>query len=196
MGRTNQKLSRSAYVLSARIRESGTDAPREKKMTADELVYAVISALPSQKVDGKKRLQKMCFFAALRSGEANKLFRIHNFGPYSVRVDQASEVLSIFGVLKAKDIAVGASQTYVRSYSLGEAESNLSKFSAADAKLIAELDKYSTIELEVASTVAFYKSIEGYEFAQALDATKRLKPTKVNPSTTKKSQAILDFIGA
>ncbi|MCA3630649.1 MAG: hypothetical protein IOC35_10050 [Methylobacterium sp.] len=165
-------------------------------MTADELVYAVISALPSQKVDGKKRLQKMCFFAALRSGEANKLFRIHNFGPYSVRVDQASEVLSIFGVLKAKDIAVGASQTYVRSYSLGEAESNLSKFSAADAKLIAELDKYSTIELEVASTVAFYKSIEGYEFAQALDATKRLKPTKVNPSTTKKSQAILDFIGA
>jgi uncharacterized protein YwgA len=165
-------------------------------MTADELVYAVISALPGQKVDGKKRLQKMCFFAALQSEEARKLFRIHNFGPYSVGVDQASEVLSMFGILKARDIAVGVSQTYVRSYSLGQVEPNLSKTFVVDLTLLENLNKYSTVELEVASTVAFFRIIEGRDFAQSIELTRRMKPTKVNSSTIEKSQAILEIIPA
>jgi uncharacterized protein YwgA len=160
-------------------------------MTADQLVLAVISALPKRRVDGKKRLQKLCFFAAIQTGVAKELFRIHNFGPYSVSIDQASEVMSMFGALKADDIPVGPLQIYVRSYSINEEEFSDQKDLGIDLNIISFLDKYSTIELEVASTIAFFNIIEGNNFDLSVNKTREMKPNKTSEGVLLKAKEIL-----
>jgi hypothetical protein len=56
------------------------------------------------------------------------------------------------------------------------------------------LSEYSTIELEIASTM-FYFMKDGLGHADAVEATKRLKPSKSQPRIIERAEEALSKVG-
>ena len=57
------------------------------------------------------------------------------------------------------------------------------------------LDEFSTIELEIASTIFYFMSSEGMNHSNATEATKRLKPSKSQPGIIKRADDALSKVG-
>ena len=71
-------------------------------MDAESLVLAVLGAVPRHEVGGKKRLQRLAFFAVQAGAKCNVKFFLHDFGPFSTEVANATDVLSFFGAISER----------------------------------------------------------------------------------------------
>jgi uncharacterized protein YwgA len=164
-------------------------------MDAETLILAVLAAVPNNRIQGKKRLQKMCYFALQKGATASVRFFLHDFGPFSADVASATDLLSFLGDVSEKEVQLGRTRLYSKLYSLTD-PSNVPERLPEDAgRAMQMLDEFSTIELEIASTIFYFMSSEGMNHSNATEATKRLKPSKSQPGIIKRADDALSKVG-
>lgn len=167
----------------------------EKIMDAEGLVLAVLRAIPGHEIGGKKRLQKLAFFAVQGAVQSNVKFFLHDFGPYSSEVANATDVLSFFGEISEREEQLPKTKRYYKVYNLKHGAATASATLPVEASCnLKTLNEYSTIELEIASTIRYYMNA-GHEPASAIEATKKLKPTKSIPKIVQRAEEALSKVG-
>ena len=165
-------------------------------MRTNEFLLAVLCALPEHRVKGKKRLQKLTYLLKEAGAEFDADFRLKDFGPFSYDVADAAKMMTYFGEIDESEEEVGYANQLMTVYSLeGKPECKGIENLIKDNLLIVleEIDKFSTLELEVAATVRFLES-EGLDRDAAIERTKALKPTKSREEIIEKVPDILYFI--
>lgn len=163
-------------------------------MDAELFVLNILVAMPKRSVKGKKRLQKLCFFATEFGVSADVSFRIHDFGPYSPEVSNATEALSLFGYVSERDEPTGLYQRFVTVYSLDEAPEGMPNLDPSISSKLSKLDVFTSIELEVASTIRYFISREGKALDRAIACTKEIKPTKTTDAVLKRAITALEVV--
>jgi uncharacterized protein YwgA len=164
-------------------------------MDAETLILAVLDAVPSKEIQGKKRLQKMSYFALQKGAEASVRFFLHDFGPFSADIASATDLLAFLGDLEEREVQIGRSRIYSKLYRLTDPSSVPEHLPEETVAAIRALDEFTTIELEIASTIFYFMSSERLNFSAAIDATKRLKPSKSQPGIIKRAQDALSKVG-
>jgi uncharacterized protein YwgA len=108
-------------------------------------------------VRGKKRLQKLVHLWQASGVDIAVNFKIKYYGPYSREIDNSCALLSLFGDIEEKEIAAGYANYLTTEYSL-PANYPISELNIDDSakQILATLDDFGTIDLEVASTIVFF----------------------------------------
>jgi uncharacterized protein YwgA len=163
-------------------------------MDAEALVLAVLGALPSHEVKGRKRLQKLAFFAVQTGTTASVRFLLRDFGPFSVQVAAATDILSCVGAIAEEEAQSSRFKRYYKIYRLLDPKLVPEKLPAESFRALQKLNEYSTVELEIASTIRYFMTI-GYARDKAIQATKELKPSKSEPKIVQRAQEALSGIG-
>jgi uncharacterized protein YwgA len=146
-------------------------------MEAETLVLNLLNALPKKEVRGKKRLQKLAYLAVNSGAKADAKFFLHDFGPFSPQVANATSFLTLVGDIEESDALVGRTKKYLKVYRLADPTAVMDELSVKVKTALQKLDTYSTIELEIASTILFFLR-QGLSLDRAIEATKNLKPSK------------------
>lgn len=163
-------------------------------MDAEALVLAILAALPNREVRGKKRLQKLAFFATQTGTSASVRFSLRDFGPFSSEVAAATELLSWVGAISEKEAQLTRIKRFYKIYSLPEAEAVDEELPGNAIVALKKLNKYTTIELEIASTIRYLMS-KGYLVDNAIRQTEELKPTKSAPKIIDRAMEALSEVG-
>lgn len=158
-----------------------------------EFVPALLRALPDQEIQGRKRLQKLAYLLKLGGAELEADFRLSHYGPFSRELAEATDLLTLGGIVDEVRQPSGVFQTFVSLYSLvaDSGEEEILEEKAAD--LVRRLDKFTTVVLEVAATIG-YLTEEGMESREALAKTKSMKPTKTTNSVIEQARESLDIV--
>lgn len=164
-------------------------------MDAETLILAVLDAVPGKKIQGRKRLQKLSYFALQKGTEAKVRFFLHDFGPFSADVASAVDLLTLLGDVDEEEVQIGRSRIYSKLYSLNDPRSVPEHLPGEAASAVRLLDEFTTIELEIASTIFYFMSAEGLDLGNAVQATKQLKPSKAQPGIVKRAQDALSKVG-
>jgi uncharacterized protein YwgA len=164
-------------------------------MDAETLILAVLDAVPSKEIQGKKRLQKMSYFALQKGAKASVRFFLHDFGPFSADIASATDLLSFLGDINEQEVQLGRTRLYSKLYRLTDPNNLPERLPEEAATAIKMLDEFTTIELEIASTILYFISSEGMNQAGATEATKRLKPSKSQPGIIKRAEDALSKVG-
>jgi uncharacterized protein YwgA len=164
-------------------------------MDAETLILAVLDAVPNHEIQGKKRLQKMSYFALQTGAEANVRFFLHDFGPFSADVANATDLLSFLGDIDETEVQLGRTRLYSKLYRLADPDSVPEQLPEEAISALRILTEFSTIELEIASTIRYYMSSQGMDQSSAIEATKRLKPSKSQPAIVGRAKEALSRVG-
>src|SRR4051812_21062797 len=116
-------------------------------MDAETLVLAVLDAVPDKEIQGKKRLQKLSYFAVKTGTHSDVRYFLYDFGPFSTEVAAATELLAFLGDVSEKEIQVGPTKRYSKLYRLSDPKNIPERLPPKSAEALRTLDKYSTIEL-------------------------------------------------
>lgn len=163
-------------------------------MELDTRILSVVKTLPDNEIEGRKRLQKLIHLLQLSGLEVPAEFRIHNYGPFSEEVALAADDLVNKGALSESVKAVGVYGTHQYLYKLANPKKTKVAALAPHArKLVLTLDQFSTVELEVASTIGFFEA-QGYSCKDAVEQTKSMKPNKTIPTVLDKAKKILELV--
>ena len=162
-------------------------------MKTEEFIRALIAALPGRKIEGKKRLQKLAYFIQEAGADGGAKFYLKNFGPYSAEVDNSTVLLTILGGLEETSKVVGKSDYLTTVYSLPDDDLDIPELPDQLKSKLASLDRFTTIELEIASTVRLFEQ-QGNQFEKAVQLTKEMKPTKASEKVLQKVPEILRVI--
>jgi uncharacterized protein YwgA len=163
-------------------------------MDAETLILAVLDATPNKQIQGKKRLQKMSYFAVRTGTQSNVRFFLHDFGPFSADVAAATDLLSFLGDVSEQEVQIGRLKRYSKLYSLTDPSGIPERLPARSADALRILDEYSTIELEIASTISYFM-FDGMDRADAIEATKQYKPSKSQPRIIERAVEALSKVG-
>ncbi|GMV50925.1 MAG: hypothetical protein AMXMBFR67_24680 [Nitrospira sp.] len=158
-------------------------------MKINDAILAIVST--SGKVEGRKRLQKMVHLVKQSGADIPVAFRIHHYGPFSEDVANSAEMMVFEGELEEDIEKAGPYDTFQYLYSTKRTPSVSSKL----REMIMKLNQYSTVELEVASTIAFFQA-EGLDHDKAVEQAKVLKPKKTTSRVLGRSEEILQLVGA
>lgn len=154
-------------------------------MEINEIILAIVSI--AGKIEGRKRLQKIIHLLQVGGIQIPAEFRIHHYGPFSEEVASTAETMAIEGELDEEIEAVGPYNTYQYLYS---APRESKEVEPEVKELIEKLSEFTTVELEVASTIAFFEN-EGESREDAIEQTKFIKPSKTTPRVLRKAEEIL-----
>ncbi len=161
-------------------------------MQADKFILSLLRNLPDQKIEGKKRLQKLVMLLQYAGAEVDTKFSIHHYGPFSSDVARMTEILTMTGQLNEEMKVVGSSRLFQSVYTLPDDDvADAAEFSWCET--LQKLSDFSTIELEVASTIAFFISA-GKSPAEAITATKEMKPSKTTDRVMSKVAKVLEVV--
>ena len=163
-------------------------------MNAEALVLSLLDTLPGKEVIGRKRLQKLAYFALNLGAPAQVKFFLYDFGPFSAEVASAAQMLTLLGEIGEDDTLLPNKKRFVKSYKLRDDSTVKERLPIQVSEHIAKLLPYSTVELEIASTILFFHN-KGLSWANALDATKELKPAKSVPQVISKAKEALAAVG-
>jgi len=163
-------------------------------MNAENLILAILGALPNHEVRGKKRLQKLAFFVVQTGIPSNVKFFLHDFGPFSTEVASATDVLSYVGAITEAEGQFEKTKRYYKIYSLPDPVIVSEKLPANALSILTTLNAYSTVELEIASTIRYFLSV-GYGAEGAIKATRELKPSKSLPKIVERAEEALLKVG-
>jgi uncharacterized protein len=155
-------------------------------MQIDEVILAVVET--AGKVEGRKRLQKMVHLLQVAGVNVPAEFRIHHYGPFSDELASVAGSMVLEGELEEEAEPVGPYDTYQYLYSAPS--SGRSRINSEMKALIQTLDRYSTVELEVASTIAFFEE-QGHDRQEAIEQTKSIKPRKTTARVLRQAEEIL-----
>ena len=163
-------------------------------MDAESLVLAVLGAVPRHEVGGKKRLQRLAFFAVQAGAKCNVKFFLHDFGPFSTEVANATDVLSFFGAISEREAQLPKTKRYYKIYCLQDTKTVSEDLPEGTTEALRMLNEYSTIELEIASTIRYFMNA-GQAAEKAIEATKKMKPTKSAPRIVQRAEEALSKVG-
>jgi uncharacterized protein YwgA len=166
----------------------------ESAMDAEALVLAVLDALPRKEVRGRKRLQKLSYFAVQTGTNSDVRFFLHEFGPFSAEVAAATDILSLVGEVSEEEIQIGRAKRYFKLYRLANPAASSEKLPASSRSALKKLNEYSTIEIEIASTLRYFMS-KGMDCEGATKKTKELKPSKSEPKIIERAYEALFRVG-
>lgn len=164
-------------------------------MDAEAFVLALLDMLPGKEIRGRKRLQKLGFLSKVIGAPLSAKFFLHDFGPFSAEIAHATEMLAFLGEIDESDVQLGATKKFVKVYKLNKAAQVSERLSNQIRGALVELQRYSTVELEIASTMLFFHREEGLPWADAIEATKELKPSKSVPNVMSKAKEALAGVG-
>jgi uncharacterized protein YwgA len=159
-------------------------------MDAETLVLALLDALPEREIPGKKRLQKLSYLAAESGVSCKARFFLHDFGPFSAEVAAATDFLLFLGDVRERDIQFGRAKRYLKLYRLDESARVPEKLPKPVIGALQTLNAYSTIELEIASTIRYFMS-KGMNVENAVEETQQLKPSKAVPRIVNRAREAL-----
>lgn len=162
-------------------------------MNSAELVLAIIASLPSKKVKGKKRLQKLAFLLKEAGLRYSARFDIRDYGPFSREIANAANFLTATGKIDEVEEPLGASHTFVTVYALENSSAVTHNLSDKYRTLLTKLDHFPTVDLEVAATYQFFRSA-GLSDTAAKQKTIELKPTKTSPAIMKNIPKIVSYV--
>lgn len=166
----------------------------QKMMDAESLVLAILGAVPKHQVHGRKRLQKLAFFAVQTGTPSDVRFFLHDFGPFSTDVAAAADLLSYLGAISEEEAQFSRIKRYYKVYRLDDPKSVPQKLPAQSSSALKKLDQYSTLELEMASTIRYFMN-KGLAAEDAVRETKELKPSKSHPKIIERAKDVLAGIG-
>ncbi|MEX5214546.1 MAG: hypothetical protein NW703_10320 [Nitrospiraceae bacterium] len=162
-------------------------------MKLSSLVPAIINALPSGRVEGRKRLQKLVHLLQLSGADVSAEFEILHYGPFSTELASTVDDLTYEGKIKEDVEPVGVYGTYQYVYRLGDPSTFIPELQDIDRALVRRLDEASTVVLEIASTIGFFES-SGSDRKDALLQTKEIKPKKAIDSVLQEASKVLEMI--
>lgn len=163
-------------------------------MDAEGLVLSVLGALPAREIRGRKRLQKLAFFAVQTGAESNVRFFLYDFGPFSTEVAKATDFLAFVGDITEVEEQFGRAKRYHKVYRLTDPVDLPERFPTETSEALRALNEYSTIELEIASTIRYFMGT-GFDPSRAIEETKRLKPSKSEPIIVRRATEALSKVG-
>jgi uncharacterized protein YwgA len=162
-------------------------------MHSEDFVLAIIAALPDRRIKGKKRLQKLAFFLKASGVKCDAHFSIRDYGPFSREIAAAAQLLVLKGRVEEREEPIGASRTFVTVYKIaGDAES-APPLRDKYKKLLRRLESFPTVDLEVAATFQFFKSV-GLASETARKKTVELKPAKATAQVMKSVPKIIETV--
>jgi uncharacterized protein YwgA len=163
-------------------------------MGPDDFILAILAAIPGRRLKGKKRLQKLAFLLTQAGAKCEAEFHIRDFGPFSAQIANATKFLAAIGLIDEREEPVGAANTYVSTFKLSPAATQRVKpLNPKYQKILRNLEKYPTVDLEVAATIIFFQAM-GLRGDVAIRKTKELKPTKTTAQVLKKLPAIAECL--
>lgn len=121
--------------------------------------------------------------------DVNASFRIHRYGPFSEEVAFGADTMVIEGKLEEYIEAAGPYGTFQYLYR----SPTKSRVNPKVATLIRSINEFSTVELEVASTIAFFES-QGMAHEAAIQETRFLKPKKTTTRVLQKAEDVLEVV--
>ncbi|MCZ6496993.1 MAG: hypothetical protein O7D27_11225 [Alphaproteobacteria bacterium] len=162
-------------------------------MKIQDVIVSIINALPEKKIEGKKRLQKLVYLVQYSDLETNATYKISHFGPFSRDVAKTIDLMVAVGLINEREEPSGIYGTYKTVYSLPSNIRTLKKLPEKQFVVASEINRYTTIELEVASTIAFFMR-SGNRFKTAVEKTKNMKPSKAIPPVIQKAEKIVEVV--
>jgi uncharacterized protein YwgA len=181
------------YITIPRIGQNSSAG--ERTMDAEAFVIALLDTLPNKEIRGRKRLQKLGYITKAIGAPVSAKFSLHDYGPYSSEIASATEMLTFLGELDESDVQLGAAKIFVKTYKLNNKVNVDKKLSKSVQTALELLRRYSTIELEIASTILFFHKERGLSWARAIGATEELKPSKSVPQVVSRATEALAGIG-
>jgi uncharacterized protein YwgA len=160
-------------------------------MPLEQFIKETVAATPHRKVEGKKRLQKLVFLLDQAGFESGASFLLKDYGPFSREVESAADIMSVFGDLAEQPVQTGYSNYIAIEYSLPDTEGVSPSKEMVD--IVEFLDRFRTVELEIASTIRFFE-ISGASRSEAVDRTKQMKPSKSTERVISAANSILSRI--
>lgn len=162
-------------------------------LSADDTVLAILSALPKKKIAGKKRLQKTAYLLKTAGAQLDVDFELWHYGVFSKKLANAANDLALFDVIEEIEAPVGPHGIHLSEYRLRANPSETKPLSKSIEALLEKLDNYSTVDLEVASTVLYFESI-GLSRTKAWEETEEMKPNKVIEPIVRRAEEILEIV--
>lgn len=163
-------------------------------MDAESLVLAILGAVPQHEVRGRKRLQKLAFLAVQTGTTSSVRFFLHDFGPFSTEVAGATDLLTYVGTISEEEAQFSRTKRYYKLYRLLDPDAVSQRLPAQSSGALEKLNEYSTVELEIASTIRYFMS-KGLAAEDAVRETKELKPSKSEPKIIERAKDALAGIG-
>ncbi len=120
-------------------------------------------------------------------------FRLLHYGVFSTDIADAADELVLTGMVKEDIEPVGIYDTFQSIYQLPPDSEKIGGLPEPLRDVVNQLDEFTTIELEVASTIAYFVN-KGLSQSDALAETKKLKPSKAIPPVMRKAKKILDIV--
>lgn len=162
-------------------------------MEASDAIMAALSRSGGNKIDGKKRLQKIVYFMKEAGVEIDTEYYIYQFGPFSKDVVEACDFLSIIGAIKESEEAAGDASYFTSSFSILNNNEVPHLDGAVEAKIntiVQTCESFRTITLEVASTILYFIR-SGLNSETAIEKTRAMKPRKTTENTLNESRRLL-----
>jgi uncharacterized protein YwgA len=158
---------------------------------SEDFVLAIVAAHPDRAIKGKKRLQKIAFFLKNAGARCDARFEIWDYGPFSREIAAAAQSLALKGRLDEREEPIGASGTFVTVYRMrSDTEGAVRPLPEKYSHILRQLEKFPTVDLEVAATYQFFRSA-GLGSEAARKKTIELKPVKANAQVMKSVQKII-----
>jgi uncharacterized protein len=157
-------------------------------------ILALLEASPEHRIEGKKRLQKLAYLLKESGANCNAKFKLKDYGPYSYDLDEGAQLLSLFGDIEQTEMDVGYANNIMTVFRLSSDPNSIeAKLDERARAVLNCISRFRTVELEVAATIRFFES-SGFSHVDAIEHTKRLKPTKSNPDVLKSAQEALECL--
>tara|TARA_R110002073_G_scaffold240314_1_gene402001 strand:+ start:129 stop:686 length:558 start_codon:yes stop_codon:yes gene_type:complete len=165
----------------------------ERALEAKQAILATLSSTDTREVTGKKRLQKILRLAKSAGYKIDADYSIRQFGPFSNDIAYGADLLAITGQIEEQERQLGAAGFFTTVYSLPHDTRSPIDVSSDFRDLIRFLDRYTTVELEVASTIGHFLDMD-YELKKSVHKTKELKPSKTKGAILEKAKEIVEQI--
>lgn len=162
-------------------------------MSPTEFILSALRALPDRKISGKKRLQKFGMLMKYSGVNLDMDFSLHHYGPYSSELADAADELSSTGAIVEKSEQTGMFGMFQSNYMLPDGHEPPEELTEPSKEKLLKLNQFSTIELEVASTIALFQS-EELTHKAAVAKTCALKRAKAVPKVLEKAEIILEIV--
>ena len=162
-------------------------------MKPTDFILATLEAIPNHKILGRKRLQKLSMLLQHAGADLDAEFSLHHYGPFSSELAEAADDLFVDGLINEQRRSVGTYGMRQSEYSLSEPDEFEEKLQQPFDDLLLKLNEFTTIELEMASTIAFFERENGNRKKAVAEASS-IKPTKAIPPVLEKAEAILETI--
>ncbi len=166
-------------------------------MGSNDAILAVLAASPNHRIEGRKRLQKILWLVKLAGLPVDAEFEISHYGPYSERVANTADLLSVIGKIDESEEPLGSFNMIQSVYTLPSQPLSGGRDAPALPGpyngLVAFLSDFSTTELEVAATIGYFKQ-SGLSESAAIARTRSMKPNKTISPVLAKAKHILGEI--